>query len=54
MRLNQTILYMARTLGAVASIIWSKAINAPIEHPVSKCTHGYIEKIHNEKRKRKR
>ncbi|EFN84182.1 Probable citrate synthase 1, mitochondrial, partial [Harpegnathos saltator] len=54
MRFNQTILYMARTLGAIASIIWSKAVNTPVEYPVSKCTHSYIEKIQDDgKRKRK-
>ncbi|XP_014483178.1 PREDICTED: probable citrate synthase 2, mitochondrial [Dinoponera quadriceps] len=54
MRFNQTILYMARTLGAVASIIWSKAVNAPVEHPMSRCTHSYIEKIQDNGRRRQK
>ncbi|XP_018359351.1 PREDICTED: probable citrate synthase 2, mitochondrial isoform X1 [Trachymyrmex cornetzi] len=55
MRFNQIILYMARTLGAIASIIWTKIVNAPIEHPISSCTYSYIESVHdNGIKKRKR
>ncbi|XP_070155153.1 citrate synthase-like [Polyergus mexicanus] len=54
MSFNQTILYMARTLGIIASIIWTKAVNAPVEHPISKCTYSYIESARDESvRKRK-
>ncbi|XP_018044444.1 PREDICTED: probable citrate synthase 2, mitochondrial [Atta colombica] len=45
MRFNQMILYMARTLGAIASIIWTKIVNAPIEHPISSCTYNYVESV---------
>ncbi|XP_011057327.1 PREDICTED: probable citrate synthase 2, mitochondrial, partial [Acromyrmex echinatior] len=55
MRFNQMILYMARTLGAIASIIWTKIVNAPIEHPISSCTYSYIESVRdNDIKKRKR
>ncbi|XP_018396653.1 PREDICTED: probable citrate synthase 2, mitochondrial isoform X2 [Cyphomyrmex costatus] len=55
MRFNQTIYYMARALGAIASIIWTKIVNAPIEHPISSCTYSYIESIcDNGIKKRKR
>ncbi|KAG5317234.1 CISY1 synthase, partial [Pseudoatta argentina] len=55
MRFNQMILYMARTLGAIASIIWTKIVNAPIEHPISNCTYSYIESVRdNDTKKRKR
>ncbi|XP_018307004.1 probable citrate synthase 2, mitochondrial [Mycetomoellerius zeteki] len=55
MRFNQMILYMARTLGAIASIIWTKIVNAPIEHPISSCTYNYIESVRdNGIKKRKR
>lgn len=43
MKLNQLILYMARTLGAIATIIWSTATNAPVEHPKSRCTYSYMQ-----------
>lgn len=57
MRLNQTILYMARALGTIASIIWTRVVNAPVEHPISRCTHSYIEAIRDDgakKRKRRK
>ncbi|XP_076398393.1 citrate synthase, mitochondrial isoform X2 [Megachile rotundata] len=54
MEFNQVLLCMSRTLGAVASIIWSKVINAPIEHPTSKCTYTYLNSIQGVRRKNKR
>ncbi|XP_011705944.1 PREDICTED: probable citrate synthase 2, mitochondrial [Wasmannia auropunctata] len=55
MRFNQTILYMARALGTIASIIWTRVVNAPVEHPISSCTHSYMETIRDDGiRKRKR
>ncbi|XP_028047292.2 probable citrate synthase 2, mitochondrial, partial [Monomorium pharaonis] len=55
MQFNQTILYMARALGAIASIIWTTVVNAPVEHPISNCTYSYIESIRDDNiKKRKR
>ncbi|XP_024881024.1 probable citrate synthase 2, mitochondrial [Temnothorax curvispinosus] len=54
MRLNQTILYMARALGAIASIIWTTVVNAPVEHPISRCTHSYIETIRDDNAKKRK
>lgn len=44
---------MARTLGMIASIIWTKAVNAPVEHPISKCTYSYIESVRNDSVKKR-
>nr|XP_012224555.1 PREDICTED: probable citrate synthase 1, mitochondrial [Linepithema humile] len=54
MSFNQTIFYMARALGAIASIIWTKVVNAPVEHPISKCTHSYIESIRDDKKRKRK
>ncbi|XP_061935632.1 probable citrate synthase 2, mitochondrial [Apis cerana] len=54
MKFNQVLLCMSRALGAIASIIWTKAVNAPVEHPVSKCTHTYSNSIHGIRGKHKR
>ena len=54
MAFNQVLLCMSRALGAVASIIWTKAINAPVEHPGSKCTYTYLSSIQGSRRKNKR
>ncbi|XP_034183891.2 putative citrate synthase, mitochondrial isoform X1 [Osmia lignaria lignaria] len=53
MAFNQVLLCMSRALGAVASIIWTKAINAPVEHPGSKCTYTYLSSIQGSRRKNK-
>lgn len=45
---------MARTLGMIASIIWSVAVNAPVEHPISKCTYSYIELVRNDSVKKRK
>ncbi|XP_012253635.2 probable citrate synthase 2, mitochondrial [Athalia rosae] len=47
MEFNQVLLCMSRALGAVASIIWAKAINAPVERPRSHSTYTYVETQHN-------
>ncbi|KAL6428166.1 hypothetical protein ACFW04_008490 [Cataglyphis niger] len=54
MSFNQTILYMARTLGIIASIIWMKVVDAPVEHPISKCTYSYIESARDESAKKRK
>ncbi|XP_020289299.1 probable citrate synthase 2, mitochondrial isoform X2 [Pseudomyrmex gracilis] len=54
MELNQTIFFMARVLGAIASIIWTQIVNAPVEHPISKCTPSYIDVIKDNEKKRKK
>lgn len=54
MRFNQTILYMARALGTIASIIWTRVVNAPVEHPISRCTHSYIETIRDDSEAKRR
>lgn len=45
MKFNQVLLCMSRALGAVASIIWARAVNASIEQPTSKCTYTYLNSI---------
>ncbi|XP_017766296.1 PREDICTED: probable citrate synthase 1, mitochondrial [Eufriesea mexicana] len=54
MKFNQVLLCMSRALGAVASIIWTRAVNATVEHPTSKCTHTYLNSIQGTRRKPKR
>ncbi|XP_054004079.1 probable citrate synthase 2, mitochondrial [Hylaeus anthracinus] len=54
MNFNQVLLCMSRALGAVASIIWTKAVNAPVERPASKCTYTYLDSIQGTRRKQKR
>ncbi|KAL6256899.1 hypothetical protein P5V15_011834 [Pogonomyrmex californicus] len=54
MKFNQTIFYMARALGAIASIIWTQIVNAPVEHPISKCTYSYIELIRDDNIKKRK
>ncbi|XP_043264972.1 probable citrate synthase 2, mitochondrial [Colletes gigas] len=54
MTFNQVLLCMSRALGAVASIIWTKAVNAPVERPASKCTYTYLDSIQGTRRKHKR
>lgn len=54
MKFNQVLLCMSRALGAVASIIWTRAVNAKVEHPTSKCTHTYLNSIQGTRRKPKR
>ncbi|KAK0162816.1 hypothetical protein PV327_006561 [Microctonus hyperodae] len=43
MEFNQGLICMSRALGAVASIIWSRIINLPVENPLSCSTHHCIE-----------
>ncbi|XP_066591632.1 citrate synthase, mitochondrial-like, partial [Prorops nasuta] len=45
MDFNQVLLYMSRTLGVIASMIWSKAMSVPAEHPISKSTRSYVNLI---------
>ena len=47
MEFNQGLFCMSRALGAVASIIWAKAIDIPVEQPKSKCTYSYLNKLKN-------
>ncbi|XP_015126096.1 probable citrate synthase 2, mitochondrial [Diachasma alloeum] len=47
MEYNQTILCMARAMGLLASIIWSRIVNLPVENPTSRSTHTYIESLRN-------
>ncbi|XP_033217927.1 probable citrate synthase 2, mitochondrial isoform X2 [Belonocnema kinseyi] len=47
MEFNQVFLCMSRALGAVASIIWAKALDTPVEWPKSKCTYSYLENVKN-------
>lgn len=54
MQFNQVLLCMSRALGAVASIIWTQAVNAPVEHPTSRCTYSYINSIQGIRGKGKR
>ncbi|CAL7944441.1 unnamed protein product [Xylocopa violacea] len=54
MKFNQVLLCMSRALGAVASIIWTKAVNASVEHPTSKCTYTYLNSVQETRGKRKR
>ncbi|XP_058810865.1 citrate synthase, mitochondrial-like [Phymastichus coffea] len=42
MEYNQLVLCMSRALGIVASMIWTAALNAPVERPRAKCTHSYL------------
>ncbi|XP_076243547.1 putative citrate synthase 2, mitochondrial [Calliopsis andreniformis] len=53
MRFNQVLLCMSRTLGAVASIIWTRAVNIPAERPRSKCTYTYLDSFRGIRRKHK-
>ncbi|XP_076288165.1 putative citrate synthase 2, mitochondrial [Lasioglossum baleicum] len=45
MRFNQVLLCVSRAFGAIASIIWARAVNAPVEYPSSKCTYSYLESV---------
>ncbi|KAK1118873.1 hypothetical protein K0M31_014644 [Melipona bicolor] len=54
MEFNQVLLCMSRALGAVASIIWARAVNASIEQPTSKCTYTYLNSIQRTGGKHKR
>ncbi|XP_076227656.1 putative citrate synthase 2, mitochondrial [Nomia melanderi] len=54
MKFNQVLLCISRALGAIASIIWARAVNAPVEHPASKSTYSYLESIQGIHRNRKR
>ncbi|XP_046819503.1 probable citrate synthase, mitochondrial [Vespa crabro] len=57
MKFNQVLLCMSRALGAIASIIWTRAINAPIEQPKSNSTYTYfysLRDIRNKMKKRTR
>ncbi|KZC10622.1 putative citrate synthase 1, mitochondrial, partial [Dufourea novaeangliae] len=54
MKFNQLLLCISRALGAVASIIWARAVNTSVEHPASKCTYSYLESIQGTYRKRTR
>ncbi|CAK9810720.1 Probable citrate synthase, mitochondrial [Anthophora quadrimaculata] len=54
MKFNQVLLCMSRALGAVASIIWTRAVNVPVEHPASKCSYTYWNSIRGIRGKRKR
>ena len=45
MKFNQVLLCISRALGAVASVIWARAVNASIEQPTSKCTYTYLNSI---------
>ncbi|XP_020723534.1 citrate synthase, mitochondrial isoform X1 [Bombus terrestris] len=54
MEFNQILLCMSRALGAVASIIWTRAVNASVEQPTSKCTYSYLNSIQGTRGKRKR
>ncbi|XP_011296902.1 probable citrate synthase 2, mitochondrial isoform X2 [Fopius arisanus] len=47
MEFNQTVICMARSMGLLASIIWSRIINLPVENPNSRSTHAYIESLRN-------
>ncbi|KAJ8676439.1 hypothetical protein QAD02_012226 [Eretmocerus hayati] len=42
---NQLLLCMSRALGIVASMIWTTALNAPVERPRAKCTHSYFREF---------
>ncbi|XP_014218977.1 citrate synthase, mitochondrial-like [Copidosoma floridanum] len=42
MNYNQLLLCMSRALGIVASMIWTTALNAPVERPRAKCTVSYF------------
>ncbi|XP_078052101.1 putative citrate synthase 2, mitochondrial [Augochlora pura] len=54
MNINQLLLCVSRALGATASSIWARAVNAPAEHPASISTHSYLESIKGFRPKRKR
>jgi citrate synthase len=45
---NQLLLCMSRALGIVASMIWTTALNAPVERPRSKCTYTYFNDFRND------
>ncbi|XP_011498429.1 PREDICTED: citrate synthase, mitochondrial-like isoform X2 [Ceratosolen solmsi marchali] len=52
---NQLLLCMSRALGIVASMIWTTALNAPVERPRSKCTYTYFNDFrHNPSKPRSR
>ena len=46
MNYNQLLLCMSRALGIVASMIWTAALNAPVERPRAKCTHTLFNNLH--------
>ena len=54
MEFNQVLLCMSRALGAVASMIWAKAMDSPVEHPMSKSTHSYLNILKSDCRKLKK
>ncbi|XP_076671726.1 citrate synthase, mitochondrial-like isoform X4 [Andrena cerasifolii] len=54
MNFNQVLLCMSRALGAVASIIWTRAVNTPVECPAAKCTYTYWNTVRGIRRKHKR
>ncbi|KAI4501265.1 hypothetical protein M0802_003638 [Mischocyttarus mexicanus] len=47
MKFNQVLLCMSRALGAIASIIWTRAIDAPVEQPKSNSTYTYFYSLRN-------
>ncbi|XP_014224589.1 citrate synthase, mitochondrial-like [Trichogramma pretiosum] len=42
MNYNQLMLCMSRALGIVAQMIWTSALNAPVERPRAKSSHSYF------------
>ncbi|XP_043494541.1 probable citrate synthase 2, mitochondrial, partial [Polistes fuscatus] len=54
MKFNQVLLCMSRALGAIASIIWTRAINAPVEQPKSNSTYTYFYSLRNSRNKMKK
>lgn len=53
MNYNQLLLCMARSLGIVASMIWTTALNAPVERPRARCTHSYFSNFKDDQSKRR-
>ncbi|XP_015592685.1 citrate synthase, mitochondrial [Cephus cinctus] len=51
MEFNQVFLCMSRALGAVASIIWSRAMCTPEENPKSNSTYTYCESLQEIRKK---
>ncbi|XP_068990947.1 citrate synthase-like [Neodiprion pinetum] len=54
MAFNQVLLCMSRALGAVASMIWARAINAPVERPRSSCSYTYMNAVSKVRKKSKK
>ncbi|XP_043267634.1 probable citrate synthase 2, mitochondrial [Venturia canescens] len=53
MEFNQTLLWMSRALGTVASIIWTRATDIPPEHPKSQSTYTYVNLFENSRKNAK-